>query len=92
MIDVMHKQRNDVEKATQELAEQIKTVLAQRLYAALNDAKIERPKIIQILGVVNAAVDETNGRFSKHFFKAVDDLVKALTEKGEKKPGSKSRA
>ena len=91
MIDVMHKQRNDVEKATQELAEQIKTVLAQRLYAALNDAKIERPKIIQILAVVNAAVDETNGRFSKHFYKAVDDLVKTLSEKGEKKTGSKSR-
>jgi dihydroxyacetone kinase-like predicted kinase len=92
MIDVMHKQRNDVEKATQELSEQIKTVLAQRLYTALNDAKIERPKIIQILGVVNAAVDETNGRFSKHFFKAVDDLVKTLSEKGDKKPGSKSKA
>lgn len=92
MIDVMHKQRNDVEKATQELAEQIKTVLAQRLYAILNDAKIERPKIIQILAVVNAAIDETNGRFSKHFYKAVDELVKALSEKGEKKPGSKSRA
>jgi hypothetical protein len=88
----MHKQRNEVEKATQELAEQIKMVLAQRLYPALNDAKLERQKIVQILGVVNAAVDETNGRFSKHFFKAVDDLVKALTEKGEKKPDSKSRA
>lgn len=87
----MHKQRNEVEKATQELAEQIKMVLAQRLYPALNDAKLERQKIVQILGVVNAAVDETNGRFSKHFFKAVDDLVKALTEKGEKKLGSKSR-
>ena len=88
----MHKQRNDVEKATQELAEQIKTVLAQRLYAVLNDAKIERPKIVQILAMVNVAIDETNGRFSKHFYKAVDELVKALTEKGEKKPGSKSRA
>jgi dihydroxyacetone kinase-like predicted kinase len=88
----MHKQRNDVEKATQELAEQIKTTLAQRLYPALNDAKIERQKIVQILGLVNAAIDETNGRYSKHFYKAVDELVKALTEKGEKKPGSKSRA
>jgi len=88
----MHKQRNDVERATQELAEQIKTVLAQRLYPALNDAKIERQKIVQILGMVNATIDETNGRFSKHFFKAVDELVKALSEKGEKKPGSKSRA
>jgi len=88
----MHKQRNDVEKATQELAEQIKTTLAQRLYPALSDAKVERQKIIQILGLVNAAIDETNGRFSKHFYKAVDDLVKSLSEKGEKKPGSKSRA
>jgi dihydroxyacetone kinase-like predicted kinase len=88
----MHKQRNDVEKATQELAEQIKTILAQRLYPALSDAKVERQKIIQILGLVNAAIDETNGRFSKHFYKAVDDLVKSLSEKGEKKPGSKSRA
>ena len=88
----MHKQRNDVEKATQELAEQIKTILAQRLYPALSDAKVERQKIIQILGLVNAAIDETNGRFSKHFYKAVDDLVKSRSEKGEKKPGSKSRA
>ncbi len=88
----MRKQRNEVEKATQELSEQIKIILSQRLYAALNDAKLERQKIVQILGIVNAAVDETNGRFSKHFFKAVEELVKALTETGEKKSGSKSKA
>lgn len=88
----MHKQRNDVEKATHELAEQIKTILTQRLYPALSDAKVERQKIVQILGLVNAAIDETDGRFSKHFYKAVDDLIKSLAEKGEKKPGSKSGA
>jgi hypothetical protein len=91
MIAVMNKQRNDVEKATQELAEQIKTALAQRVYAALNELKLERSKIVQVLAVINATVDETNGRFSKHFYKAVDELVKTLTEKGEKKTSSKSR-
>lgn len=88
----MHKLRNEVEKAPQELAEQVKTVLAQRLYASLNDQKMERQKIVQILALVNAAVDETQNRFNKHFFKAVDDLVKSLTENGAKKSATKSRA
>jgi hypothetical protein len=91
MINVMRKQRNDVEKATQELSEQIKTILAQRLYAALNEVKVERPKIVQILNLVNSSIDETNNRFSKHFYKAVDELINALTEKGEKKTNSKSK-
>lgn len=88
----MHKQRNEVEKAPQELSEQIKLLLAQRLYAALAEAKLERAKIIQIMNIANLAVDEANGRYKKHFFKAVDDLVKNNTENGEKKPNSKSRA
>ncbi len=45
----MRKQRNEVEKATQELSEQIKIILSQRLYAALNDAKLERQKIVKFL-------------------------------------------
>lgn len=88
----MHKQRNDVEKAIKEFSEQIKTTLAQRLYASLSDSKIERQKIIQILGMLNASVDEANNRYSKHFFKAVDELVKSFSEKGAKKSASKSKA
>lgn len=88
----MHNHRNDVEKAPQELTEQIKTILAQRLYAVLMEAKIERPEVVKILGLMNASVDEVSNRYARHFFKSVDAMVKQLSSESEgKKPGSKSK-
>ena len=79
-ITIMQKKRNTVEKSLLEMSESIKTVVDQRLYAALGDAGVDRQKAHKILAVVNAAIDETYGRSSKHFDKAVDALVVAVKE------------
>ncbi len=76
----MQKQRNAVEKSHQELADSIKSIVDQRLYGALGEAKVDREKAHKILAIVNAAIDETYGRSSKHFDKAVDALVTAVRE------------
>lgn len=75
----MQKQRNAVEKSLLEVSEQLKTVLAQRVYAVLAESGIERQKAIKILAVVNAAVDETINKYSRPFDKAVNDLVVAVS-------------
>lgn len=87
----MNKQRNDVEKAVQDLTEQIKSSLASRLYASLSELKIERDKVVRLIGSVNVAVDEVGDHYSKHFYRAVDALVKIASETGAKKPAPKSR-
>lgn len=77
----MQKQRNAVEKALLDTTDQIKSVLAQRVYAALQEAGVtDRQKSIKILSIINAAVDETYTRFSRPFDKAVTDLVAAAQE------------
>jgi ribosomal protein L20A (L18A) len=87
----MHKQRNEVEKSTKEMSDQIKTLLTQRLYQLLAEQKLERQNIVKILNVVNSSVDEVNNKYSKHFYKAVDELVKSMTNTGDKKSNSKSK-
>lgn len=84
----MQKQRNTVEKSLGEMAESIKTVVVQRLYAALAEAKVERATSHKVLAVVTAAIDETYGRSSKHFDKAVDQLVTAVQENSRAKDKS----
>ena len=85
----MQKQRNTVEKSLGEMSESIKTTVTQRLYAALAEVKVERMASHKVLAVVLAAIDETYGRSSKHFDKAVDDLVKAVQEDSRPKDKSK---
>jgi len=85
----MQKQRNAAEKSLLEMAESIKTVVDQRLYAALGESGVERQKSHKILAIVNAAIDETYGRSAKHFDKTLDTLVKAVQEDCQLK-GSKS--
>lgn len=86
----MHKQRSNVEKSTQELCEQIKLLLSQRLYASLLEANVDRQKIIKIMNIANSTVDEAHTKYSKHFFKAIEALVASFEELGEKKKSSKS--
>lgn len=86
----MHKQRNLVEKAPKELTEQIKTVVAQRLYAALNELKVDRTKTVQIMTLINNAIDESCTKYSRQFYKNVDDFVASLTEE-PKKQSTKSK-
>ena len=76
----MQKQRNAVDKSHQELADSIKLAVDQSLYAALGEAKVDREKARKILAIVNASIDETYGRSSKHFDKIVDALVAAVLE------------
>ncbi len=77
----MQKQRVAVERTLLDTTDHIKTVLTQRVYAALAEAGVtDRQKTIKILTVINAAVDETYTRFSRPFDKAVDDLVTAAQE------------
>lgn len=84
----MRKQRNLVEKAFQEMSENTKTVVVQRLYAALSEAGVERQAAGRVLAIVSAAVDEVYGRSSKHFDKLLDTLVTAVQE--DKPSNSKS--
>ncbi len=86
----MQKQRNTVEKSLGEFSESVKTVVIQRLYAALAEAKVERQAATKILAVVNAAIDETYGRTQNHFDKAVSALVVAVKEDSRPKD-SKSK-
>ncbi len=87
----MQKQRNAVEKSLLEVSEHLKTVLSQRVYAALGEAGVtDRQKAIKILAIVNAAVDETYNRFSRPFDKAVNDLVAAAQEEVAPRKASKS--
>lgn len=87
----MQKQRNAVEKSLLDVTEQIKTVLAQRVYAALGEAGVsDRQKAIKVLTIINAAVDETYTRFSRPFDKAVDELVAAAQEAAAPRKSSKS--
>lgn len=81
----MQKQRNAVEKSLLETCESIKTLVDQRLYGALGEAKVERTQAHKILAIVNAAIDETYGRSSKHFDKIVDALVLAVQEDSQAK-------
>lgn len=77
----MQKQRNAVEKSLTELSEQIKTVLAQRVYAALGEAGVtDRQKAIRVLSIINAAVDESCNRYARPFDKAIDELIVAAQE------------
>jgi hypothetical protein len=84
----MQKQRNAVEKSLGELSESIKTVVTQRLYAALAEVKVERTASHKVLAVVLAAIDETTGRASRPFDKAVDELVAAVQENSRPKDKS----
>lgn len=86
----MHKQRSNVEKSTQELCEQIKLLLSQRLYTSLLEAKVDRQVIIKVMNMANLSVDEAHMKYSKHFFKAIEDLVASYEEAGVKKKSSKS--
>lgn len=87
----MQKQRNAVERSLLEVSEHLKTVLSQRVYAALAEAGIaDRQKAIKILAIVNAAVDETYNRFSRPFDKAVNELVVAAQEEVAPSKASKS--
>lgn len=77
----MQKQRNAVEKTLLEVTDHIKSVLAQRVYAALGEAGVtDRQKAIKILAVINAAIDESYSRYTRPFDKAIDDLVVAVQE------------
>lgn len=87
----MQKQRNAVEKSLGEFSESIKTVVVQRLYGALVEAKVERQVAHKILAVVNAAIDETYGRSSKHFDKAVEALVVAAREDSRPKESKSAK-
>lgn len=80
----MQKQRNAVEKSLLEVSEQLKTILAQRVYAALAEAGVtDRQKSLKVLAVVNAAVDEVQRNSARHFERNVDELVKAAVEAGK---------
>lgn len=82
----MQKQRNAVEKSMFEVTDNIKTVLAQRVYAALGEAGVtDRQKAIRVLAVINAAVDESYNRFSRPFDKAIDELIVAAQEEVTRK-------
>lgn len=73
------------------MSEQMKTLLTQRVYAALADAGVtDRQKAIKVLTVVNAAVDETYNRCSRPFDKAVNELVKAAQEANAPRKPTKS--
>ncbi len=87
----MQKQRNVVEKSLLELADSIKTIVDQRLYAALGDSGLDRQKALKILMIVNTAIDEVYGRTSKHFDKAVDALVTAVQEDSRVKDTKSSK-
>lgn len=64
-----------------EVTDHIKTILTQRVYAALGEAGVtDRQKALRVLAVVNAAVDESYSRFARPFDKAIDDLVVAAQE------------
>ncbi len=87
----MQKKRNIVERSLLDLSESIKQLVDQRLYAALAEAGVERQKAARILAIVNAAVDETYGRASKHYDKAVNDLVSAVQEDSRTKDSKSSQ-
>jgi hypothetical protein len=77
----MHKQRIAVEKFLQEFVNQLKTTLAQRVYAALSEAGVtDRQKAIKVLAIVNVALDEAYRNNARHFEKNVDELVGAASE------------
>ncbi len=86
----MQKQRNAVERSLLDTTSHIKTLLAQRLYAALGEAGVDRQKALKVLAIANAAVDETYNRFSRPFDKAVDELVSAAREDIAPRKASKS--
>lgn len=91
MFTCMQKQRNAVEKSLLELSDSIKTIVDQRLYSALGDSGLDRQKALKILAIVNTAIDETYGRTSKHFDKAVDALVAAAQEASRSKDSKSSK-
>jgi hypothetical protein len=87
----MQKQRNAVEKSYLELSENIKSLVDQRLYAALGESKVERTQAQKIIAVVNAAIDESYGRSSKHFDKSVEALVVAVREDSRPKDSKSAK-
>ena len=90
---MLNKRRNAVDKALWELAEQIKTNLSQRLYAAFGELKLQRKDAAKLLGVAVGTVDEAYGAYAKHFDKELEALLKAIDTSASKKagPSTKSR-
>lgn len=85
----MQKQRNSVDRAPQEIAEQLKVALAKNVYATLKDMNVDRPKMLQIVAMINSTVDDVSNKYSKHFHKNVEELVVA-SQTGVQRQDSKS--
>lgn len=85
----MQKQRNSVDRAPQELAEQLKVALAKNVYAMLKDMNVDRQKMLQIVSMVNSTVDDVSVKYAKHFHKNVEDLI-AASQTGVQRQDSKS--